>query len=640
MPDSTGENIFRRTPTVKINSRNIESDARYKTRYNAYVTITSTAGGELPQPGTTFNNTYSTGKPTVALNSVTITEGSDYGSLLQAEVQFTCYTKAEFDRLSKQFLLLRNGNEPVKVNIKFGLIASPFTDAEGEVKDLMIYNFGYQLNADNAYVCTFKAMGSAKLLNEVDISATNVLAEKELKYIDLTQPGVAPDPVLVTTIPQLIKHVAQNRGTTATFDIRSGTVIPDPLGLKGQIIVIDHPNNWNPDTAVGKTIYEILQRIGFYPDDQSKIIYCTLEYLINAINEYIIPKENGELSNKKYICNEKVTKGAYLNGICSADPLSILMVGKTGILGELGDYPGPGNSNPDEYIMVNSGKMPKLTNPVVDSDTYDYSKIFLSYAFLASHIQGYAAVTDNKPEAAADPNDKPADIKFSIGKMLDTIFNKIADATGGAVILTSVLDPNDEKQMLVVPANEYSVDEIKPIRFDPLNGDGITRQCIISCNPASADAYAIAAGDSTLQSATVEATGATPRDTAAKRRLDALREIIKIKRIFMGSNEYSDDQITSLKTQLTKLLHAQKPEEVASGVIPVTAAQWPLSLDITLDGIYGFRFGDVVESTFLPDVYLQGGLSAAFIVQRVVHTIVNNEWTTKLETVCDLVNKV
>jgi hypothetical protein len=620
MPDSGGESIFRRSPNVSISGRNL-TDARYKTRYNAYVNIKSSTGGSLPQPGTTFDNTYGTGKPGVVLNSVTIYEGQEFGSLLQAEVQFTCFTKSKFDELSKQFLTLRSGDQPVTVDIDFGLVGAPFSNSDGSVKNLMIYNFGFQLDKSNAYVCTFKAMGSAVLANEVKISADNRIPDMNLDYIDLAKDATQNLPVI--TIPELIKYSAQRGGTVSTFELEPivGTAT-DPVG---HILIANHPGNWNPESDTGKIVYAILQSIGLVGgDDSAKLIYCSLEFLIGCINKYIMPLK-GEMANVRYVCDSTVTTGAYLNGICSAEPLNILMVG-----GDIGDYGVNSGLDTDECLI--SSTIPNMINPLT-GESYDYSKIFLSYNYLASKQWGVTNNTKNTVESAKDPNDKPAETNFTVGGVLTEIFNDISNATGGAVKLTTFTDPKNPSRILIIPSNEAS-DTLKPVRFDPLNGDGITRECVISCNPASADAYAIAAGKSSLQSNTVEATGGT---TSEAENLDSIREVIKTLKDSMAQDTFSATQVAALRDQLTKLTHACGSKEVTEGKVPITAAQWPLKLEITLDGITGFRFGDVVETTFLPDVYLKSGIHAGFIVQRVVHTITNNEWTTKLETVCDLI---
>ena len=64
----------------------------------------------------------------------------------------------------------------------------------------------------------------------------------------------------------------------------------------------------------------------------------------------------------------------------------------------------------------------------------------------------------------------------------------------------------------------------------------------------------------------------------------------------------------------------------------------PLKFGVTIDGINGFKFGDVITTTYLPTKYKTdiGGFRAVFTITKVNHSISGNDWTTTLETVCRL----
>ena len=57
----------------------------------------------------------------------------------------------------------------------------------------------------------------------------------------------------------------------------------------------------------------------------------------------------------------------------------------------------------------------------------------------------------------------------------------------------------------------------------------------------------------------------------------------------------------------------------------------PLNLSVTLDGINGFRFGDVVTTDYMLPRYED---TVVFTVTKVNHTISGQDWTTQIETVC------
>ena len=64
----------------------------------------------------------------------------------------------------------------------------------------------------------------------------------------------------------------------------------------------------------------------------------------------------------------------------------------------------------------------------------------------------------------------------------------------------------------------------------------------------------------------------------------------------------------------------------------------PISLGITLDGIEGFEFGNLITTDWLPTKYFDSNQNPqiSFIITNVTHTITPNDWSTELETQCRL----
>jgi hypothetical protein len=59
-------------------------------------------------------------------------------------------------------------------------------------------------------------------------------------------------------------------------------------------------------------------------------------------------------------------------------------------------------------------------------------------------------------------------------------------------------------------------------------------------------------------------------------------------------------------------------------------ALYPVNLSLTIDGINGFKFGDVIKTTLVPRTYNKEGL--VFVITKINHTIQNGIWETTLET--------
>ena len=74
------------------------------------------------------------------------------------------------------------------------------------------------------------------------------------------------------------------------------------------------------------------------------------------------------------------------------------------------------------------------------------------------------------------------------------------------------------------------------------------------------------------------------------------------------------------------------------GFFAKTPVPYPLSVEIALDGIEGFHFGDTITSDYLPERYrLNGGARVVFTVTKYTHTIKENDWQTDLTAVSRIV---
>jgi hypothetical protein len=63
-------------------------------------------------------------------------------------------------------------------------------------------------------------------------------------------------------------------------------------------------------------------------------------------------------------------------------------------------------------------------------------------------------------------------------------------------------------------------------------------------------------------------------------------------------------------------------------------ALYPVDFTVTVDGISGFRFGDVISTSLVPKKYNKAGL--VFVVTKIDHKIDNGMWETTLSTAARL----
>jgi hypothetical protein len=583
---------------------------KYKKRFNAAVSI-SLNGAGLPANPDSFVDTYGGGgRPAVQLDSVTITEGDTYGHLTQAEVTFTCFTIGAFERYAASAFQLGK-----KASISVGYAETGAPSESKTFGNLMIYKYTWTTTKDNYVRCTVSCMSATPLINEADVNVSAKLADAGFKFKDVTAPGGDAVDTPVQTISQYMKNIAQGNGGTATKDV--------PDGFKNDMLVITNPGVTQGEAdEETKKVLEIMSAAGIPVSyDNAKLVYCTFEWFVNTINTYYIPNE-GELAGVTYVFDDSAKSGGCLSGICSADPLNILIAG-----GGSGDYGAAADVPEEQKLLAES----KASAPAaIGSDVIDCRKILLSSSYIASTVFGMASKTENAPDKAVTPdNGQPAKVVFSLGKMFEKIFQDIVSATGGNIHLATL--PKG-KEMRICAYNHNDPKKPSPAVFDPISGEQAIRLCEVSCTPASSDAYALAVlpGKSTAAGGA----GANGQNVAGDQG-NAAQAIKDAREKGIVQEKFSAASLAGLKEQLGKLVNNAKSDDAAKGKIPHQYGQFPLNLQVTMDGCVGWQFGDAITISFLPG-YQQGG-RGVFIVQKIIHTIATNDWETKLETVFTII---
>jgi hypothetical protein len=66
----------------------------------------------------------------------------------------------------------------------------------------------------------------------------------------------------------------------------------------------------------------------------------------------------------------------------------------------------------------------------------------------------------------------------------------------------------------------------------------------------------------------------------------------------------------------------------------INQALYPIDFTVTIDGISGFRFGDVIKTSLIPTAYSNAGL--VFVVTKIDHKITAGGWETTLSTAARL----
>jgi hypothetical protein len=322
----------------------------------------------------------------------------------------------------------------------------------------------------------------------------------------------------------------------------------------------------------------------------------------------------------------------------------VLPGGKKGSSGGPGHYGSHSDHSGTEEELNFSAYASSWGGAVISGKTGDYSKILVSYDYVASKLFGASKEKGSvkSTEKSTTEGNKKETPKVKVSQVLDTLFNDIFAATGGLVQLATQENPSESKELLVVARNAGS-SGIKETVFDPINGDGITRKCTVKCDIPANDAYAVANGAGGGKSgytadeiAERKKAANDANKKAASQIKKAKSNITKYMEYNLSASEFANEDCDALAACFKLLVEkASKKQQVQ---MSIDDHIWPLELNIEIDGTSGFRFGDVVNTTFLPGNYQGKGIKPSFVVLEVTHEISNNDWVTKLKSQCHLIN--
>ena len=162
------ENYYYKSP--KVTKQDIETNSRL--RNNAFVTVTSTTGFQLPITDTSFTGTYNpegTGRAAPILKDVKISLEGEAASLRRAEVSFTCFDMTSFEEAENALLI--PGSE---VTIQYGYVGPEQSSQSGEYV-FRVYEYKFSITKENYFDCSFKAVakGTGAEFDLIDISGTD-----------------------------------------------------------------------------------------------------------------------------------------------------------------------------------------------------------------------------------------------------------------------------------------------------------------------------------------------------------------------------------------------------------------------------------------------------------------------------------
>jgi hypothetical protein len=265
--------------------------------------------------------------------------------------------------------------------------------------------------------------------------------------------------------------------------------------------------------------------------------------------------------------------------------------------------------------------------------------------------------------------EKPSD--FTVGNFLIKISQEIKIATGGAVNLQLITDPEDLTILYYRDANWFKDKKTNPQPYllpmfaNDTRGTVVRDFKLSAKLPANAQSlmYSINSSDKvsesqlapyinfmynngtstrtpskvinqngetvTVDELTEYGGGKELTEKLAQEYVEThdkyYNELITARSEF-GNDPNSVEKKSALQTALTK--HIQYPFETIQQTNQVAAPTFPIEAEFTIDGINGLRYGDILDFPGIPAKYRT---NSTFTIKGITHTISNSgEWITQV----------
>ena len=374
--------------------------------------------------------------------------------------------------------------------------------------------------------------------------------------------------------------------------------------------------------------------------------YVQLSWVIDFINRLIVSKRKAADPFATIICTEAdvLCYSNYYENLVSSDPLRIWLAGAD-TYGNTEWYPNlGGKTSGDSYLF---------------SDTYTFEDGTSSSISFPTRIFINMEVIQDICMSLEKSNN------FTVAAFLSMISYEIYDATGGAIDMKLITHPELTEFLLFYdakaisfaktekPVIPYSVPMfsnheygtvVRDFKFSgKLPADASNLAYVVNQDPSEIAESDIAPYVAYMYAAnTVTRTG--PHEVIGN--LISSEQLIEIKNKYKQAHEgfieklnqaklaYSLDltnpeKRSALAQALTK--HIQYPKPTITESNQLTAPVIPFEVEFTIDGINGFRYGDVLTFDGLPTRYKQ---NAVFSIMSIAHTVgTDGQWTTTIRCI-------
>jgi hypothetical protein len=372
--------------------------------------------------------------------------------------------------------------------------------------------------------------------------------------------------------------------------------------------------------------------------DMQSMKYITLKALINFVNKFILPKAAAVVGNVEIVFDRELSTCKYYEELVSAEPLSVF-------------FPGQDNYRSFTWYGDLDSKKPKFVKADNRNPESYCTLIYISTTIIEQII---TAMSQEKI--------------YTVAEFLQRISARIYYASGGAYDLKLITHPENQNALLYYDSNNvksfsnvpkafnvpmFANNEIGTIVKDfsfngKLPSDAANLAYVLNQDPSNISESEIAPFLSYMYSATQ-----TQRDEFGNDKVSHAQSPETLQKIdqsykdnnakylrdltdaesgaiaIYGKNMDESKNQTALHTSLQKYI--QYPKSSLEDSVNLKAPVIPFDASFTIEGVNGFRYGDVLEFSGLPKRYTN---NTVFGIIGINHSVSDEgEWTTEIQCI-------
>lgn len=540
------------------------------------------------------------------LQSIDVTNDGTIGSLLRGKFTFTYWPEQNWNSFNMKGVdnaFLVPGKE---VKLSWGW--SSGGDKSRQAFTGIINNFNWSFNADMSMTTEVSIVSAATI-------SIGLSGDQSTKNTD---------PASVTTDPAGVAILGANLATIIDTDIAvlSGSVALTTPGQTDYKAPADTPNKLMEYVAIAWPYQDESAAAGSAP----------------TLKTFWYIKVGALVSFGNYLIDQYEAGGS-------------------GALGEIFDLFvwGPNGGNTTQYLPELKSSYPQdvyfndpamgLYGTVVANNAAGYNLTLPTNRNLIQIGQILLGTEYVKETYRSFIEENAANIPYkNITNFFETILKRINTASGDAYQISAVLCENpinfdgsnrfnpqsskSNRTLLSIEDNnlaEEHTKNVKPYNFRANIFQPLIKNVSISSKPPAPLAAAAFTNARGGKSSNVEVQSQPGSDTAA---LTATNNEITNHLNAFSSAGFNNNWCETFRGLLTR---KKKLVQSSTGGHWLNKAIYPMEFTLTIDGISGFTFGDVIDTNLLPAKYDNANM--VFTVTKIDHKISNGVWETTLHTV-------